>query len=354
MILFGLRDTGSVNACLPVIQILKEVGVPVSVYAEAAAQVFLKDKVIFVSESRLDHLLDTTKLVVATTAHKGGNRRVDLIQKAKSRNLPVILVEDMWAGHSAFNGNVLPDGVCVMDEFAKSLILQSWPNYPESHVHITGSPVFDNYAGFQKETARRKLRKVFSLSQNWPTVFFAGQVWGMPQAIKMFIEALNDFDYPFYLILTDHPSVVLSEATEEFKRIYLEYRNELGKLRVGKVVDPNGLTSREIMAGSDIVVGMYSSMTVEACYLRKPVLIIWSSEIGQSLSDALNNRLNEWPITSFGASLKAESVNEIKNCLGRIIVDDAEDMKSAQEKHFKTDGLNGRRMAEAILGYYNN
>ena len=104
--------------------------------------------------------------------------------------------------------------------------------------------------------------------------------------------------------------------------------------------------------GSDIVVGSFSTMTVEACYLRKPVITIWSPEISQVLFRITNRTLDQWPTTSLGASLKAESPDEINNCLNRIIVGETEEMLKAQQDHFQTDGLSGNRVAEAILEYY--
>ena len=50
MILFGLRDVGSGNACLPTVKKLKDMGIPVSVYAEGAARERFKDEFQFISE----------------------------------------------------------------------------------------------------------------------------------------------------------------------------------------------------------------------------------------------------------------------------------------------------------------
>jgi len=348
VILFGLRDIGSINACLPVINILKDKEIPVSVYAEGVASKYLKDKLVFFSECQTDDLLDFTRpsLVVATAANKGGTVPIGLTVEAKQRNLPVVFVEEMWSGHSAFQWKVLPDGVCVMDEFAKSLILRSWPNYPESHIHITGSPVFDKLVSVQTNIDRYYLRKNLGLSEDWPIVFFPGlnPVSGMIQAVPMLVESLNDLGIPVYLVLRDHPTVSFTEAAI--------YHGFLKNLRIGKVIDSSKLATNEVNAGSDIVVGVFSTMTVEACYLRKPVLTIWTPEIGRLLLEITNNNLTEWPIVNLGASLKAESVGEIKNCLRKIFSGDTATMLDAQQKHFKTDGLSGVRVAKAILSYY--
>lgn len=165
----------------------------------------------------------------------------------------------------------------------------------------------------------------------------------------MLVEALNGFDAPVYLILRDHPTIFLSKACEQ---IHVEYQEALKNLRIGTVVGSSKLTSCEILAGSDIVIGMYFSMMVEACYLRKPMITIWTSEIGQSLLKALNNTLAEWPLMNLGASLRAENAEEIKSCLRKIIIGDTTAMLQAQQKHFRADGLSGVRVAKAILSYY--
>ena len=75
-------------------------------------------------------------------------------------------------------------------------------------------------------------------------------------------------------------------------------------------------------------------------------------EIGQLLSEARSNIMTEWPITNLGASLKAESIEEVRNCLKRILVGDTAAMLQAQQKYFQADGLNGERVAQAVLNYY--
>lgn len=348
MILFGLRDVGASNACLPVIKILKDKGVPVSVYAEGSAYQCFKEKFSFITECKMDDLFDFVKpsLVVATCAMTGGAVPIDLTNEAKKRNLPVLLVEDMWSAHSPFKWGILPDGVCVMDEFAKNLILKSWPNYSESNIHITGSSIFDKFASIDTESARCKLRWILGLNENWPVVFFpaTGLVSGMSQVIRMLVNALNSLNISVYFILRDHPSVSFSKASE--------YRSELRNLKIERIIDSSNLTSNEVNAGSDIVVGTFSSMIAEACYMRKPVLIIWTSEIARTLIEATNKSLTEWPITNLGAALKAGSVDEIKICLKKIINGDTADVLQAQQKHFRADGLSASRIASVILSYY--
>lgn len=348
MILFGLRDVGSVNVCLPVVTILKDRRIPVSVYAEGSAYERFKDKFSFIPECKIDDLLDFVKpsLVVATCAVVGGAIPIEMTRKAKQRDLPVVLIEEMWAGHSAFIWDVLPDGVCVMDRFSKDLILKSWPDYLESRIHVTGTPIFDKFINVQVRAAKHKMREALGLDENWPVVFFPGTglVSGMADAVGMLVEALNSLNIPVYLILRDHPSVSFSRASE--------YRDMLRNLKIGQIVDSSEFTSDEVNAGSDIVIGTFSTMTVGACYMRKPVLIIWTSEVGRTLVEATNGALTVWPIITLGAALKAESVEEIKIGLLNIIAGDTENMRSAQEAHCKTDGLSGERVAEAILSYY--
>ena len=121
MILFGLRGIGSANACLPTVPILNNRGISVSVYAEEPAYGRFSDKFALIPESAWDGLLDSVRpsLVVATCATVGGNIPNNLIYEAKQRELPVVLVEDNWNSHSSFSWEILPYGVCVVNEFAK-------------------------------------------------------------------------------------------------------------------------------------------------------------------------------------------------------------------------------------------
>lgn len=354
MILFGLRDMGSVNACLPVVTILKDKGISVSVYAETPAYERLRDvSVIAIGKCETRNLFDSVKpsLVVVTPSTVGGTIPVGLTDGAKQKKLPVILIEDLWSGHSCSRWNSLPDAVCVVDSFAKNLIQDSWPAYSGSRIHITGSPVFDKFAKVNTVKIKSQLREILKLKESWPIIFFVGDVFGMVEAISIFVEALNKLETPVYLILGDHPKIILPDAPDEFKRIYGEYHEALKSLKM-PIIKPDKLTSNEILAGSDVVVGICSTMMVEACYLRKPVLGIWTPKIGQALFKIAQNTFSDLPINKLGASMKAENVREIRDCLRKIIKGDTSAMRKAQEKHFKADGLNGNRIAETILDYY--
>ena len=281
MILFGLRDVGSANACLPVIKILKDQRVFVSVYAEGAVAERFKGQIEFVTGLTMDSLLDLVKpsLVVVTCAVVGGAVPLGLAREAKNRNLPVVFIDEMWAGFGAFEWDIFPDGVCVCDEYAKELILKSWTGYLETGIHVTGSPVFDKFHRTWPEAAKDKLRKNLRLKKKWPVVFFPGQIDGMVEAISVLVEALNRGDRPAYLIQRDHPRITFSGASDSNKIIYAEYKEKLKTLKLGEVIDSSKLTSDEVLAGSDIVVGIYSTMTVEACYLRKPVIKVCKLKI---------------------------------------------------------------------------
>lgn len=356
MILFGLRDIGPSNACLPVIKIFKEKNIPTAVYAEGAAAEYLKNKTTFVVRCDIDNLLDSTKpkLVVVTPSTPTPDYKVPtcLTDQAKKRNIMIVFVEDNWSGHSSSPWNALPDVVCVADKFAENLILKSWPDFLQSRIYVTGAPVFDKFVNVDIEAARHNLRTALSLNVGWPVIFFPGEVYGMTTAVPMFIQAVNDLDVPVCLVLRDHPKVVLSDAPEEFKKIRLQNRRDLESLTNGVVADSALLTSDEVNAGCDLAVGICSTMLTEACYMRKPTLHIWTSEIGRELFKVAKNTFAELPTTNLGAAWKVESVEEIKTSLQKILAGDTIEMRAAQEKHFRADGLNGQRLAEAILRYY--
>lgn len=354
MILFGLRGVGSGNSCLPAISILKDQGITISIYAEEPAYSTFRDKFELIPEGDVDSILESVKpsLIVVTCATVGGAVPIDMMNKADKRGLPVILAEDMRFSHTSFNWNILPRGVCVVDELAKNWILQSWPGYPESHIHITGAPVFDKFANFKIEPAKHKLREVLGLNNDWPIVFIVGENWGMTIAVSMLVNSLNSLNVSVYLILRDHPTMVAPNASDEYKRLYAEYIEVLRDLKVGKLIDSSRLTSTEVLAGSDLVVGICSTMLEEACYLRKSVINIWTPEIGQILFSKACNTYEEQPITSLGGSLKAQNIEGVISSLKKIFNGDTAATLQAQEKHFQADGFNGRRLAEAILGYY--
>jgi len=289
-------------------------------------------------------------VVMATQNSHHDLMPAEFIDSAHREKIPSVLVQDFWGNHAHGSWGILPDLVCVQDCLGKELVLKTWPDMQHYQVVITGQPAFDNLISVDTAEANKKLREQFQLSEDWPIIHFSGGSYGMPEAIRITIDALNILKRPVYLFIRHHPTLTLPGASDDFKRIYREYHTMPEDLLVGQSITSDASISSDLInAGSDIVISMYSTQSVKACYLRKACISVLVSESRQNLEKATGGLLNEFPPVALGACWFGMTDWKVAECLGRIFEGDTGDMRKAQEEHFVTDGKSAERVLGATL-----
>lgn len=360
IILFGMKDIGGANAVLPVAAVCSGPN-DVLFYADGVSFDRFKTEypLIFTACSPSAMLIwIRPRVVVTTTCSPGGVVPVELVIAAKNAGIPVVAIQDSWGNHLKHelwgdaekrNRKYLPDVMCVQDEFARQLVVESWPEFEPDRVIVTGSPAFDRLHGIDCAAAKANLRLALDLAEDWPIVHFYGQSWGMPEALRATMDALNRIQEPVYFILRDHPRVVAADASEEFREIYAAYRDIPRGLKYGKVVDSSSMMSSDpVNAGADIVMGMYTTTILEACYLRKNCLSVWVPSAQAALAMETNGILTEFPPAALGACFSGTTADEIAVRFEQIFSGGITEMRAAQEKHFSADGKSAFRVHDVI------
>lgn len=364
MLLAGIKDIGSANAVFPVLHELQKNSHDILVYADGVSAEKFKDEYPLISAScPPEKVLDWFSYKYGISAailgisSPGGVIPTTFTNACRNRKIPIVAVDDYWASHCMMiNWEELPDMICVQDELAKNLLLESWGSrgYCSNQVIVTGQPAFDRFKDTDCRSANKQLRTLLKLDKGWPIIFFPGQIYGMAEALLIVVEALNSISRPVYFIMRDHPRVASPNATEEFKQIRRAYKDVLSQLNVGQLVDSSSLKSGDLCtAGADIVIGIYSTMLTEACYMRKPTIVVWTPDGQVGLEMESGNNLHRNPVAVSGAALEVFSSFDLIKAINLVYSGDISDMRNAQELHCKADGQSAIRVARVINNIVN-
>lgn len=353
MVIFGIKDVGGANAVLPIaIEFTKKGDSSPILYAgEVSLGTYKASYPLIPSDFPPQQLLDWFKpeIIITTPNAQGEVIPTALIKAAQAREINVVVVETMWAEHRMLEWPILPSAFCVQDSLAKKLILESWPTYPQEKVFVTGQPAFDYLSLVDCTEAKIELKKTLSLDQDWPIVIFIGGAQGTDEAFSLIVESLNLLGKPVYLFPRQHPTLSAPDASEELKKINKTCLNLMKTLRYGEVVDSSDIKfSKTIMMSADIVVSMFSTMLIEACYLGKTCVSVWPSGVQSAFDSATNNTLRDFPLVTMGSCLQGKDLAELMGCLEKIFLDDTTQIREVQRNHFKADGQSARRVYDIV------
>jgi hypothetical protein len=357
MYLFGLKDGSSITSVLPVADLMRSWGYSILLVADGVARDTLdkldrpyltgKNAKKFFSE----HRWLRPKLVIAGTCSGGGISPLPLTEAAHAYGIPVLWVQDFAGNHQKQEFKertfIKPDWVALPNECAKNLLLSSWQDFKEEHARITGQPAFDRLAAVDCMNARRELCAMLGLPINLPILYFAGQAWGTPEAMRILRDALAKISQPVSLVVRYHSRMLRSDAPKDFKEIYAACKEIEGGFGAFTPIDATIAVTGDIaMAGADIIMSMYSSVLFEAAYLRKAAVSIFPPEAAKALMQ--ESTLSSFPPSDLGACFSASSAEELSKIL-HCIITEGNVLLPLQEAHYRNDGKNTERVARWIL-----
>ncbi len=269
-----------------------------------------------------------------------------LIERAHAESVPVVCLQDIWANHRwPHNASSLKYAnlVCTLDEFAASL----WKEDGfKGKIQVTGNPGFEKFGNVDVVEERARLRARLHLSAVDKVILYAGQ--GTPRAVeedKKTFKLLTDSlrlikDFPIKLIVRPHPR---AEETGYYK----EYAQNL------EVVDTKSIHfSENILPAADLIVSIFATNLIHACYLRIPAMSILLPGAGGEITEVL--RLKDFPPNTMGATVGVykEDSQELKEKILKILTDETfrGSLIRAQKSNFILDGKSAERTCLAILG----
>ena len=320
-------------------------------------------------------------LLIASTA----GWRLDryLLREATLRHVPTMAAIVGWDNPSSYaiRGAPMDYATCWSQLQKDELVLGS--DWDPERVHIGGIPSYDGY--FRKEWLLSKedyfklhgldlKRKLISYACSF--VHFAPNYPNVEALAKL--VSSDSLAEPSQLLIRLHPS-----HFQDKPRIFAEEREWIFELQTKyphvHVVKPVALggslgyyggedmdEKSSMMAHSDVLVTVYSTMVVETAVHDTPIVAAvidvpggWNVRKKYSLS---LKKIGNWPthkrFRDARAGRVAESESELRDILNAYLkdptLDAAERRKFIEDEITFTDGTSGRRTAELILKVLNS
>jgi len=279
-------DRGGAHAVAPVIQALNadgRVAVRALAYGAACA-VWADGQLAFTSldSTTTDVRLEpkTALLMTGTSSPNPLEYEKAFIAAARTQGVPSLAVLDFWSNYAQRFGDAqgrlvyVPDRVAVMDQWARDELIAC--GMDRERIVVTGQPAFDDLGVTRTRftpARRQALRARWNIGENEWMVLFASQ----PLSVLFGSDASNPL-YPGF----DERQVLhtLVAALDNIARrtrhkitlTILPHPREQGETlqiegRVIRTVVARDSQPRELAMAADLVVGMTSTLLVEACYL---------------------------------------------------------------------------------------
>jgi hypothetical protein len=236
---------------------------------------------------------------------------VELLQAARAAAVGSIGVLDFWSHYRerfiAVDGSlVLPDVFAVMDERARGEMIAC--GFPAEALRVTGQPAFDALGSYLdpalRDRARHRVRTLAGAGEGHAVVLYASQ----PLAALYRRETLGFVEAEVLDLLVPALARVLDRRRRDGVLLVKPHPRdgELAvpvspspRLRVQLLPRADDDEPRLLALGSDLVTGMSSTLLLEACFLRQPVL---SLQPGLRLPDPLPSNHEGWSRAVYDAA----------------------------------------------------
>jgi hypothetical protein len=301
-----------------------------------------------------------------------------LLRESSRRGIPNMTVIVGWDNSSSYNisGADVQWATCWSELQKEELVLGS--DWNPEHVHVGGIPSYDGYFLKQWLMPRDEYFNLHGLDPNRKLISYASSfVHFAPNYPN--IEALaklvssDSLAEPSQLLIRLHPSHFQDKPkifAEERARVF-ELEKKYPHVHVVQPVALGGSLGyyggedmdekSSMMAYSDVVVTVYSTMLVETAVHDTPMIAAtidapngWDNPKKYSLS---LKKIGEWPTHKRFRDAKAGRVvtneNELRDALNLYLKDKAVDSKErrkfVEDEITFTDASSGKRTAEFIL-----
>jgi hypothetical protein len=348
-VLIFSRDPGSAQALIPVVkELVKRENISINVVSDGRAkELFERSFSNALDVTPADTTLGlssfpTPDLMLTDTS--ASERGLEMQGIALFPDVPLVLVEDYYATASPYlrrlheNRATLPKPrrICVMDEAAKKIIEERFPDIG-GRIVVTGQPAFDRFAQEQVETIRTSTRERLGLTKEDTLITYMGVASGIKEEMIKTMEQIKKGGGNSYFIFRRHPRDNTTDA---------EYRKCIEDAGVRTLDVAGDLTTDQISAASDLIMTNWSTEGIHAAYRRIPTLYVNDADVRQPP----NEIPYPLPQVTLGAGKAVYKLDELGDALGQLLssTEEKETMLSNMEAHYKTDGKNALRVLEVI------
>lgn len=230
----------------------------------------------------------------------------DIINIFKYLNIPVILIlhEGVFQNKDLYynSGKPISDKALVWGELHKSIFVER--GYPEKNVKVVGSIKLNQYKNYRPTITRNEFTDKLQLDKNKKNILYCCQFcdgqWGdQKKCLDKQLEQINDIvkiaGDKYNVIIRNspaHPNMVIPHEFIE------KYKNDKNVVIDGVDIDNTSKSTyltkaEEALYFADLVIGMNTTMQLEASLLNKPSIIAqyfdfdtkWNRELGLPIAD---------------------------------------------------------------------
>jgi hypothetical protein len=336
---------------IPVVKALRSSGANVVLFANGRAVEILGNAgEIFLSVTSVEAMLQigSPDVLVTSMCSQGGVGR-DIVPRLPEYT-KVVALQDYWGGYlwdnSAWQDRQFrPTFIIVNDSIGAELVVRAWPDFNPNNILKTGFPALDRYVTYDVAADAKLVRAALNVGENSRIVMYGGQWQKSAEMLGEIVRALNEIsDNSVYLIPRAHPSMA-QNAPEEVP----QWEKAIGSLLGGTLLDGSSFTTQQLLAASDVVLSMFSTILVESATIRKQTISVLYPDVGLFMfRQSTGNSMDVPPVVSLGCSALAGSYEELLSYMRVALTDDL-GLSPAQESNFCLDGQNAGRAAQFIL-----
>ena len=264
-------------------------------------------------------------IITSTSAQDYTERQI--WKAAKKQKIYCIAILDQWVNYSLrflkkhlryqtksyFNVEELelPNAIMVMDKYAKEKMIVE--GFPENKLIVTGNPYFEYYQNkhLKKPLNLKPLRHHYRFNNYEKTYLFASEpitsIYGnvKGEALYGYTELTIVEEIARFISKTQSLSIqlVIKSHPKDKKDIY---QGLLSKYPFIKMA--TSFSTIELISTCDAVIGMSSTLLLEAALLEKPIL---SVQIGLTMN-------NPFYLNQTGFSKSIETKEQLENSLSSL------------------------------------
>ncbi|MDO8523662.1 MAG: hypothetical protein Q7R74_00360, partial [bacterium] len=270
LVAIALKDPGGTNFLLPVLSILKKRGFPMVLHTTGHT----KDKVqlpdYFEPASSVEGIEPGIVIRTYADTKHGASRALPSDLEKKWRSATFVDIEDYPAGPGRTiqrEGGRAPDWLCVINDSAKETRVKhrrSGVDPRPENIKVTGSPVFDQYAGVNHESRKREAREKLGVTNEFVVLFSGQNPPATPIALEQTVRALNALrtDKKLILVFSRHPRDKSDESLAKYTKALGSFRKD------GRVIlqSDSGLSTEEAGYAANLLVSTHSTEALKSMH----------------------------------------------------------------------------------------
>ena len=273
-----------------------------------------------------------------------------LTELAERDHVPILCFQDYWANHRHPQNKPIMrawNTLLVPDELAKQLVLADGF---KNNLIVTGNPAFEKFRNVNVGASRLQLRRELGVNKNRFVILYAGT--GTPQSAEADERTFQFLSAGVRMLRREMPDLIYiarAHPRDEHPTRYKELAPDL------KLLNTDGFSlADDLLPLADVVVSMYSTNLIHACFLRIPAVSILLREAGTARLRAVG--LSDFPPNTVGATvgIHEPSFDLLLSALRRIRDDSMyrNELAKNQEAYFPFHKDSATvRVAEAIRSF---